>query len=118
MPGPLEGIRVIELAVLHVGPPIGYILGDLGAEVIKVERPDGGDGFRTLGPFWFEAVNRNKKSVALNLKQSQGRDILSRLICSARVSLSVGLVGMLTATVIGVSYGSILGYYVGKLDNL
>ncbi len=80
MPGPLEGIRVIELAVLHVGPPIGYILGDLGAEVIKIERPDGGDGFRTLGPFWFEAINRNKKSVALDLKQSQGRDILYLLV--------------------------------------
>ena len=43
MPGPLDGIRVVEMAVIHVGPPIGYILGDLGAEVLKIERPDGGD---------------------------------------------------------------------------
>ncbi|MFQ5874398.1 MAG: CaiB/BaiF CoA transferase family protein [Dehalococcoidia bacterium] len=80
MPGPLEGIRVIELAVWHVGPPIGYILGDLGAEVIKVERPDGGDTTRTMSPFWFEAINRSKKSVALDLKQPQGREVLYRLV--------------------------------------
>lgn len=79
MAGPLEGIRVIELAVWHVGPPIGYILGDLGAEVIKIERPDGGDAFRRQA-FWFEAINRNKQSVSLDLKQDQGREVLYKLV--------------------------------------
>ena len=84
MSGPLEGIRVIELAVWHVGPPIGYILGDLGAEVIKIERPDGGDAFRRT-PFWFEAINRNKQSVALDLKQDRGREVLYKLVKDADI---------------------------------
>ncbi|MCH8088936.1 MAG: CoA transferase [Chloroflexi bacterium] len=88
MPGPLEGIRVIELSVIHVGPPIGYILGDLGAEVIKVERPDGGDPFRSMGGFWFEAINRNKKSIALDLKQEEGRQAFYRLVDKSDVFVS------------------------------
>ena len=88
MPGPLDGIRVVEMAVIHVGPPIGYILGDLGAEVIKVERPDGGDPTRSRGTFWFDAVNRSKKSVTLDLKQESGRDALHRLIGKADIFVS------------------------------
>lgn len=88
MPGPLDGIRVVEMAVIHVGPPIGYILGDLGAEVIKIERPDGGDPTRSRGTFWFDAVNRNKKSVTLDLKQDSGREALHRLIGKADIFVS------------------------------
>ena len=88
MAGPLEGIRVIELAVWHVGPPIGYILGDLGAEVIKLERPDGGDSTRAMAPFWFEAINRSKKSVAIDLKQASGKDVLYKLVEKADVFIS------------------------------
>ena len=88
MPGPLDGIRVVEMAVIHVGPPIGYILGDLGAEVIKVERPDGGDPTRSRGTFWFDAVNRSKKSVTLDLKQESGREALHRLIGKADIFVS------------------------------
>ena len=88
MPGPLEGIRVIEMAVIHVGPPIGYILGDLGAEVFKIERPDGGDPTRSRGTFWFEAVNRSKKSVTLDLKADSGREALHRLVGRADIFVS------------------------------
>ena len=88
MPGPLDGIRVVEMAVIHVGPPIGYILGDLGAEVIKIERPDGGDPTRSRGTFWFDAVNRSKKSVTLDLKQESGREALHRLIGKADIFVS------------------------------
>ena len=88
MPGPLDGIRVVEMAVIHVGPPIGYILGDLGAEVIKVERPDGGDPTRSRGTFWFDAVNRSKKSVTLDLKTDSGREALHRLIGKADIFVS------------------------------
>ncbi len=85
MAGPLKGIRVLELGVWHVGPPIGYILGDLGAEVIKIERPEGGDTTRTMSPFWFEAINRSKRSVALDLKQARGREVFYRLVKKADV---------------------------------
>ena len=88
MPGPLDGIRVVEMAVIHVGPPIGYILGDLGAEVIKIERPDGGDPTRSRGTFWFDAVNRSKKSVTLDLKTDSGREALHRLIGKADIFVS------------------------------
>ena len=88
MPGPLDGIRVVEMAVIHVGPPIGYILGDLGAEVLKIERPDGGDPTRSKGTFWFDAVNRNKKSVTLDLKKESGREALYRLVGRADVFVS------------------------------
>lgn len=88
MPGPLDGIRVVEMAVIHVGPPIGYILGDLGAEVIKVERPDGGDPTRSRGTFWFDAVNRSKKSVTLDLKRDSGREALHRLVGKADIFVS------------------------------
>ena len=88
MPGPLDGIRVVEMAVIHVGPPIGYILGDLGAEVIKIERPDGGDPTRSRGTFWFDAVNRSKKSVTLDLKSESGREVLHRLIGKTDIFVS------------------------------
>ena len=88
MPGPLDGIRVVEMAVIHVGPPIGYILGDLGAEVLKIERPDGGDPTRSKGTFWFDAVNRNKKSVTLDLKKESGKEALYRLVGRADVFVS------------------------------
>jgi formyl-CoA transferase len=76
MAGALEGIRVVEFANYVSGPYAGMLLGDLGAEVIKVEAPDGGDPFRGWGRVeyspTFGSVNRNKKSVVFDLKSASG----------------------------------------------
>src|SRR5499427_8704291 len=76
MAGALAGTRVVELANYVSGPYAGMLLGDLGAEVIKVESPDGGDPFRGWGRVeyspTFGSVNRNKKSVVLDLKSTRG----------------------------------------------
>ncbi len=88
----LEGIRVVDVSQLVSGPYCSMLLGDLGAEVIKVE-PPGGDMSRQFGPFlngesaFFMSVNRNKKGVVLNLQTAEGREILKRLLASADVFL-------------------------------
>lgn len=88
---PLEGVRVLELANYIAGPYCGMILGDLGAEVIKIENPQGGDFSRLTSPFvdgesaGFMALNRNKKSLALNLKAERGRAIFLDLVRTADV---------------------------------
>ncbi len=75
---PLDGIRVIEFCEVAAGPFCGMLLADLGAEVIKVERPEGGDALRQWPPITagysenFAALNRNKRSVTLDLKSSEG----------------------------------------------
>lgn len=84
---PLEGIRVVELSHMVMGPTCGMILGDLGAEVIKVEPPKG-DGTRNLlgaGAGFFRTFNRNKKSVAIEVGEQAGRDALLKLIDTADV---------------------------------
>jgi crotonobetainyl-CoA:carnitine CoA-transferase CaiB-like acyl-CoA transferase len=83
---PLDGVRVLELANYIAGPYCGMVLGDYGAEVIKVENPRGGDFSRLTSPFvegesaGFIALNRNKKSVALDLKAPRGREIFLDLV--------------------------------------
>jgi crotonobetainyl-CoA:carnitine CoA-transferase CaiB-like acyl-CoA transferase len=76
MKGALDGITVLEFASYVSGPYAGMMLGDLGAEVIKIESPNGGDAFRGWGPADYSAtfgsVNRNKKSVVLDLKSEEG----------------------------------------------
>ncbi len=90
---PLAGIRVIDLTRVLAGPFCAMSLGDMGAEVIKVEEPGKGDDTRGWPPFvggeatYFMSVNRNKKSITLNLKAPEGQDILRRLIKSADVVL-------------------------------
>lgn len=87
----LGGMRVVELANMITGPLCGMMLADLGAEVIKVENPEGGDLFRSWrgGTYsaQFGAYNRNKRSVTLNLKTELGREILGALIDRADVLL-------------------------------
>lgn len=85
MSGSLRGIRVLDLTWVLAGPFASMILGDLGAEVIKVERPPYGDVARTTGPIvngescYFFSINRGKKSVCLDLKAERGRDLFLRL---------------------------------------
>jgi crotonobetainyl-CoA:carnitine CoA-transferase CaiB-like acyl-CoA transferase len=84
---PLEGVRVVEFAHMVMGPSCGLVLADLGAEVIKVE-PPGGDNTRRLeaaGAGFFPVFNRNKKSLAVDLQKSEGREIVGRLLRSADV---------------------------------
>lgn len=92
MTASLRGIRVVDVTTSVAGPFATQILGDLGAEVMKVERPDGGDDTRSWGPpFWegesavFLALNRNKRSVALDLKAAEGQEVFRRLVADADV---------------------------------
>jgi crotonobetainyl-CoA:carnitine CoA-transferase CaiB-like acyl-CoA transferase len=80
---PLEGYKVIDMTHQVSGPFCTMLLADLGAEVIKVERPPAGDGARNwpyFGPSVFLALNRNKKSLALNLNKKNGKDAFDRLV--------------------------------------
>ena len=89
MKGVLEGIRILELGNFISGPYAAVLLADMGAEVIKVENPKGGDPFRgwDLGGdqpnFW--AFNRGKKSVTLNLQTREGKEIFYGLVKQADV---------------------------------
>jgi crotonobetainyl-CoA:carnitine CoA-transferase CaiB-like acyl-CoA transferase len=83
----LDGIRVIDLTTSVAGPSATMLLGDMGAEVLKIERPNGGDDARAWGPpfldgesLWFMSVNRNKKSIALDYSKPEGLDALHRLV--------------------------------------
>ena len=89
---PLEGIRVVDLTRVLSGPYCTMQLGDLGAEVIKVERPGEGDDTRAFAPpfqgdqaAYFLSVNRNKKSITLDMKSEQGKEVLWRLIDASDV---------------------------------
>jgi crotonobetainyl-CoA:carnitine CoA-transferase CaiB-like acyl-CoA transferase len=91
-PGPLAGLRVLELAQIMAGPTCGMMLADMGADVVKVEKLPGGDdarGYReprvngVSAPFM--VLNRNKRGIALNLKTAQGREILLRMVKDADV---------------------------------
>ena len=88
----LEGIRVLELGQVLAGPFAGAILADLGADVIKLERVDGGDDARHMGPAFrhgdalnFHVFNRGKKSVAIDLKSAEGLETFQRLAAEADI---------------------------------
>ena len=77
---PLEGLRVLDLSRLLPGPYATLVLADLGATVDKLEEPNGGDYIRAMGPGLFGALNRNKRSVTLDLKAPHGATALKRLV--------------------------------------
>jgi crotonobetainyl-CoA:carnitine CoA-transferase CaiB-like acyl-CoA transferase len=95
---PLSGIRVIELARVLAGPWAGQMLADLGADVIKVENPDGGDDTRQWGPpfvegadgenlsaAYYHSANRGKRSITADLRSEEGRSLVRRLVATADV---------------------------------
>ena len=88
---PLTGVRVVELAQIIAGPVVGQVLAELGADVIKVERPEGDESRRWTPPVWFGAaptfhgVNRSKRSVSLDLTTEEGRAGLLKLVRGADV---------------------------------
>src|SRR5690606_25203889 len=90
MTGPLSDLKVVEFGQLIAGPFCGQLLGDMGAEVIKVEPPGAGDPMRVWGngePGWWEVIARNKRSVSLNLRDPRGQDLGRRLIAGADVMI-------------------------------
>ena len=89
-PGPLADLRLIEMGTLLAGPFCGQLMGDFGAEVIKVEPPNQGDPMREWGQekahgmsLWWPVIARNKKSITLNLREAEGQEIARELISKA-----------------------------------
>ena len=89
--GPLDGVKVVELAHIMAGPVCGLMLADMGADVVKVEKPQGDDTRRFLPPeiggesSAFMMMNRNKRGVVLDLKDPRGRDALERMLREADI---------------------------------
>ena len=118
MPGPLAGLRVLELARILAGPWAGQILADLGADVIKVERKGAGDDTRAWGPpfvpaadgghlgaAYFHGANRGKRSIELDFESEEGRRIVSKLAARSDVLIENFKVGGLAK--FGLDYESL-----------
>ena len=108
---PLEGLRVLDLTRALAGPFCSQMLGDMGADVLKVEQPGVGDNARGWGPpfqggesSYFLSVNRNKRSLALNLRDERGAEVLRRLVLQSDVLLENFVPGTLDR--LGFSYDS------------
>ncbi|MBN1529694.1 MAG: CoA transferase [Thermoleophilaceae bacterium] len=109
---PLRGVRVLDLSRVLAGPYCTMVLADLGADVVKVERPQGGDETRTWGPpfaageaAYFLSLNRGKRSVAIDLADAEGREIALELCAGAQVVVENFKVG--GADRLGVGYESV-----------
>ncbi len=95
MPGPLDGIKILDLTIYQNGPWGTVMLSDMGADVLKIEDPVNGDPGRNLTPAgsghrrrvntYFQTMNRNKRSMTLNLKCDQGRAIFFKMVQHADV---------------------------------
>lgn len=120
MGGPLEGVRVVELAVVIAGPACGTLLADWGASVVKIEPPEGDPQRGNIDTSLFELDNRGKRSVCLDLKNPGGREILFRLLDGADVLVTnlrlsaLARLGLdyesLSSRFPGLVYGAITGY--------
>ncbi|MEI6313380.1 MAG: CaiB/BaiF CoA-transferase family protein [Syntrophus sp. (in: bacteria)] len=110
---PLEGMQVLDLSQMLPGGLCTQILADLGADVIKIENPRGGDGFRSAPPLigangsFFHILNRNKKSMTLNIKTAVGRDIFRGMATTADVIIENARPG--TMKEFGLAYEDIKG---------
>lgn len=85
-PMPLEGLRIVDLATVIAGPLSSALLADFGADVVKIELPNGGDGVRALPPFkngvalWGKVTNRNKRGITLDIRTPEGLEILKQML--------------------------------------
>ncbi len=109
--GALAGVRVLDLSRVLAGPYCTMLLGDYGADVIKVEEPSSGDGTRSWGPPWvgdqsayYLSANRNKRSITVNLKTPEGVAIVQRLAAISDVVIENFKPG--TAARMGLDYDS------------
>jgi len=124
---PLDGIRVVDLSRILAGPYCSMLLSDFGADIIKIENPDKGDDTRAYGPpfldgesVYFLSINRGKKSLTLNLKTPEAREILTKLIKNSDVLLENFRKDFLTSIGFGydevaklnpqIIYASVTGY--------
>lgn len=127
---PLENIRVLEFSHAVMGPSAGLVLADLGAEVIRIERAPEGDHTRRLKGFgtgYFTYFNRNKKSIAVNLKSDEGQEIVAKLLASADVLIenfapnTMNRLGLgyeaLKEKYPGLIYCSLKGFMAGPYEN-
>jgi crotonobetainyl-CoA:carnitine CoA-transferase CaiB-like acyl-CoA transferase len=130
MPGPLSGIRVVEFSHMVMGPSCGLVLGDLGADVVKIEPVPGGDNTRRLvgaGAGFFATFNRNKRSLALDLKAPKGLALAKELIARADVLIENFRPGALDALGLGYEalsaenprliYCQLKGFLAGPYEN-
>ena len=117
--GPLAGLKVIELAHIMAGPVCGLMLGDMGADVIKVERMEGDDTRRAVPPAIagesaaYMMMNRGKRGIALDLKSAEGKDVLRRLLRDADVLIENFRVG--TMERLGLGYESLRAEFPGLI---
>ncbi|MFT7648994.1 MAG: formyl-CoA transferase [Candidatus Poriferisodalaceae bacterium] len=118
--GPLAGLRVLELGSFIAGPFAGQLLGDYGAEVIKVEPPGDGDPMRRWGhcdadghSYWWPAIARNKKSVAINLRTDEGRGLIRDLALNCDIVLENFVPGRLAQW--GLGYVDLVGDHPGLI---
>ncbi|MFC3124762.1 CaiB/BaiF CoA transferase family protein [Pseudoroseomonas globiformis] len=120
--GPLKGLRVVDLTRVLAGPTCTQMLGDLGAEVIKIERPQAGDDTRGFAPpfmpntresAYFVGVNRNKQSVTLDISKSEGQAVVHRLLESADILVENFKVGALAK--FGLAYDQLKEKYPGLI---
>ena len=109
--GPLLGVRVLELGNFIAGPFAGQLFGDYGAEVVKIESPDGGDPMRHWGvsvddsSLWWPIISRNKRSVTADLKDPEGLALVQRLASECDVILENFRPGVLAK--FGLDYDSV-----------
>ncbi|MGC1469156.1 MAG: CoA transferase [Sphingorhabdus sp.] len=89
--GALKGLKVIEMGQLIAGPFCGQLLGDMGADVVKIEPPGAGDPMRQWGngvhKVWWEVIGRNKRSVTANLRVTEGQNLVRRLLADADIMI-------------------------------
>ncbi len=120
--GPLAGLRVLDLTRVLAGPTCAQMLGDLGADVIKIEKPGAGDDTRGFAPpvmpgtnesAYFVGVNRNKRSVTLDIAQPEGQAIIKKLLASCDILVENFKTGGLAKY--GLDYASLKGEFPGLI---